>query len=42
MYQKQEDALAEALDVNLTSKDMELNFSNKIEDDDELNENMRT
>lgn len=31
-YQKNEDA---SVDVNLLSKDQELNFSNKIEDDDE-------
>jgi hypothetical protein len=36
MYQKTEDDIGATLDVNLLSKDMELNFSNKNEDDDEL------
>ena len=36
MYQKQEDNIMETNDVNLTSKDMEVNFSNKQEDEDEL------
>jgi hypothetical protein len=36
MYQKTEDEIGSTLDVNLLSKDMELNFSNKNEDDDEL------
>lgn len=36
MYQKQEEIANENMDVNLLSKDMELNFSNKNEDDDEL------
>lgn len=35
MYEKQED-FAGGADVALTSKDMEVNFSNKQEDDDEL------
>lgn len=30
------------MDVNLISKDMELNFSNKNEDEDELLENVKT
>jgi hypothetical protein len=34
MYEKQEDYAG--ADVALTSKDMEVNFSNKQEDDDEL------
>lgn len=36
MYQKDEVESSEGYDVNLTSKDMEVNFSNKQEDDDEL------
>lgn len=40
MYQKQEEDVGAAMDVNLLSKDMELNFSNKNEDEDEL-ENMK-
>lgn len=36
MYQKNEEEIGTALDVNLLSKDMELNFSNKNDDDDEL------
>jgi hypothetical protein len=36
MYQKQEEEMGAAMDVNLLSKDMELNFSNKNDDDDEL------
>ncbi len=36
MYQNKEEDAGAALDVNLVSKDMELNFSNKNEDDDEL------
>ena len=36
MYQKSEEPLDNPMDVDLVSKDMELNFSNKNEDDDEL------
>lgn len=36
MYSKQEEDVGAAMDVNLLSKDMELNFSNKNEDEDEL------
>jgi hypothetical protein len=36
MYQKQEEEVGATLDVNLLSKDMELNFSLKNEDEDEL------
>ena len=36
MYQKTEDDIGATLDVNLLSKDMELNFSNKNDDDDEI------
>jgi hypothetical protein len=36
VYQKQEEEAGAAMDVNLLSKDMELNFSNKNDDDDEL------
>ncbi len=38
MYEKQEDAYGGAggNDVALTSKDMEVNFSNKQEEDDEM------
>lgn len=36
MYQKQEEEVGAAMDVNLLSKDMELNFSNKNDDEDEL------
>ena len=35
MYQKQEESAGETMDVNLVSKDMELNFSNKNEEDDD-------
>lgn len=35
-YQKQADALGENNEVNLLSKDQEINFSNKIDDEDEL------
>lgn len=35
-YQKQADALGENNEVNLLSKDQEVNFSNKMEDDDEM------
>ena len=35
MYQKDDSSLENA-DVNLTSKDMEVNFSNKQDDDDEI------
>jgi hypothetical protein len=36
MYQKTEENQQDNMDVNLISKDMELNFSNKNEDEDEL------
>ena len=36
MYQKQEESIIQNNDVNLTSKDMEVNFSNKQDDEDEL------
>jgi hypothetical protein len=36
MYLKQEDTATINNDVSLTSKDMEVNFSNKQEDDDEF------
>ena len=36
MYQKQEEEYEATTDVNLVSKDMELNFSNKNDDEDEL------
>lgn len=42
MYQKAEEELGAALDVNLLSKDMELNFSNKNEDDDDLEMKLQT
>lgn len=35
-YQKVEETYSSTNDVNLLSKDQELNFSNKNEDDDEL------
>lgn len=35
VYQKQEEEIGAAMDVNLISKDMELNFSNKNDDEDE-------
>lgn len=35
-YQKQEEDMGAAMDVNLISRDMELNFSNKNDDEDEL------
>lgn len=35
-YQKQADTLGETNEVNLMSKDQEINFSNKIDDDDEM------
>lgn len=40
MYQKQEEEIGAAMDVNLLSKDMELNFSNKNDDEDELDMKM--
>ena len=36
MYQKDDSSSLENADVNLTSKDMEVNFSNKQDDDDEI------
>jgi hypothetical protein len=42
MYQKTEEEIGSALDVNLLSKDMELNFSNKNDDDDELEMKLQT
>jgi hypothetical protein len=36
MYEKQEDSSMETNDVKLLSKDMEVNFSNKHDDDDEI------
>jgi len=36
MYQQADEIQMESTDVNLTSKDMEINFSNRQDDDDEL------
>jgi len=36
MYLKQEEPYMETNDVNLTSKDMEVNFSNKQDDEDDV------
>ena len=41
MYQKPDEKVSETMDVNLVSKDMELNFSSKNEDEDELDTKMQ-
>lgn len=35
-YQKQESTMGDGADINLASKDQELNFSNKNEEDDDM------